>query len=117
MSVFTGLRGYLALLCGVLSLCLAYKQVVADEVRIVDARGLVRAVRISRGSVRVVVTLESGEKKTVAGECVATNVDGLSAEKRAPISQRSECVFLGIGGGSWQIAVPQGFSWRVQVYE
>lgn len=89
----------------------------ADEIRVVDARGLVRAVKISRGAVRVVVTLEGVPAGSVRGECIATNVDGLSAEKRVQVSGKGECVFSDITGGSWQILVPPGFSWRVELYE
>jgi len=110
-------RWSLVLVCGAISLCMTLGSARADEVRVVDARGLVRAVKISRGSVRVVVTVEAAGKAAPVGECVATNVDGLAAEKRAALTPKGECVFSDVGGGSWQIGVPQGFSWRVQVYE
>ena len=89
----------------------------ADEIRVVDARGLVRAVKISRGAVRVVVTLEGDKGASPRGECVATNVDGLSAENRVQVSAKGECLFSDVTGGSWQIVVPSDFSWRVQLYE
>ncbi len=91
--------------------------VLADEIRVVDTRGLVRAVKITRGSARIVVTLETRAGSAVTGECVATNVDGLAAEKRVAISTKSECTFTEVRGGSWQIAVPQGYMWWVQLYE
>jgi hypothetical protein len=104
-----------ALLLAVGLLCAAAAH--ADEIRVVDARGLVRAVKISRGAVRIVVTLEGAMAASPRGECVATNVDGLSAEKRVQVSAKGECVFSDVTGGSWQIVVPSGFSWRVQLYE
>lgn len=89
----------------------------AAEVRIVDLRGLVRAVKVTPGAARVVITLEALNGVALKGECVATNVDGLAAEKRAQISPKAECVFSEVSAGSWQISVPQGFLWRVQLYD
>lgn len=90
----------------------------AEEIRIVDERGLVRVVKITRGAVKVLVTLESkSDTVTAHGECRAINVDGLAAEKRVQVSEKGECVFQGVTGGSWQITVPPQFQWRVQLYE
>lgn len=89
----------------------------ADEIRVVDARGLVRAVKITQGVARMVVTFEPPNGVAAKGECVATNVDGLAAQKRVAISVKSECTFSEVTGGSWQISVPQGYMWRVQLYE
>ncbi len=89
----------------------------ADEVRIVDLRGLVRAVKVTRAPARVVITFEVSNGVAPKGECVATNVDGLAAEKRIQISNKAECVFSEVSSGSWQISVPQGFLWRVQLYD
>lgn len=90
---------------------------VADEIRIVDTRGLVRAVKVVRGSVKMVVTLESLTGLNAKGECLANNVDGLAAEKRVAITSSSECIFNGVGAGSWLVSVPTGFTWRVKLYE
>jgi hypothetical protein len=89
----------------------------ADEIRVVDGRGLVRAVKITRGAASIVVTLEPANGIAAKGECLATNVDGLAAEKRVAISAKSECAFSEVTGGSWQISVPQGYTWRVRLYE
>lgn len=86
---------------------------VAAEIRVVDAGGLVRAVKVVRGNVRLVISLT----RVVAGECVATNVDGLAAEKRSAVSPKGECVFEDVSVGSWQIQVPGGVGWRVSMYE
>lgn len=89
----------------------------ADQVRIVDSGGLVRAIKITRSVARVVVTIQSPQPSTLKGECVATNVDGLAAEKRSVISGNGECVFADVGGGSWQITIPGAVSWQVRIYE
>jgi hypothetical protein len=100
-----------------LSVLCAVGHVHADEIRVVDARGLVRAVKVTKGALRMVVILEPANSAVVKGECVATNVDGLAAEKRVPVSPQSECTFTEVSGGSWQVSVPQGATWRVQLYE
>ena len=85
----------------------------AAEIRVVDAGGLVRAIKVVRQNARIVVTLNS----PTAGECLATNVDGLAAERRVPVSPRGECVFADVGVGSWQVQVPGNVGWRVRIYE
>jgi hypothetical protein len=85
----------------------------AEEIRVVDAGGLVRAVKVVRGNTRIVVTLNS----PTAGECVATNVDGLAVERRVSVSPRGECVFADVAVGSWQVQVPGNVGWRVRIYE
>lgn len=86
---------------------------VAAEIRVVDAGGLVRAVKVVRGNARLVISLTS----VATGECVATNVDGLAAEKRIAVSSKGECVFEDVSVGSWQIQVPGSVGWRVRIYE
>jgi hypothetical protein len=92
-------------------------QVFAQEMRIVDAHGLVRAVRATKGVAgRIVVTLDLLDKPPPKGECVANNVDGLASEKRVSVSAvKGECVFMDVAPGSWQITVPEGFTWRVRL--
>ncbi len=89
----------------------------ADQIRIVDSGGLVRAIKITRSAAKVVVTLQSSQAVAIKGECVATNIDGLAAEKRVAISAKGECAFDAVGGGSWQITVPSGLTWQVRIYE
>ena len=89
----------------------------ADQIRIVDSGGLVRAIKITRSVAKVVVTLKSPLPLTVKGECIATNVDGLAAEKRVAISAKGECVFDEVSGGSWQITASDGVNWQVRIYE
>jgi hypothetical protein len=85
----------------------------AAEIRVVDAGGLVRAVRVVRENARIVVRLNA----PTSGECVATNIDGLAAERRVPVSPQRECVFADVGVGSWQVQVPGNVGWRVRIYE
>jgi hypothetical protein len=93
----------------------------AAELRVVDASGLVRAVKVVRGPARIVIALqnpsESGAAAGVRGECLAVNVDGLAAEKRTQINSKSECVFDQMTEGSWQMRVPETAKWRARVYE
>ena len=89
----------------------------ADQIRIVDSGGLVRAIKIIHSAAKVVLTLQSQQAVAIKGECVATNVDGLAAEKRVTISAKGECAFAEVGGGSWQITVPSGLTWQVRIYE
>lgn len=97
--------------------CLAYATgAFAAELRIVDAAGLVRAIKVVRDNAKVVVTFE-GSSGALRGECIATNVDGLAPEKRTSISPQGECVFTDVAVGSWQLVVPQGAKWRARIYE
>jgi hypothetical protein len=90
----------------------------ASELKILDSAGLVRAVKVVRNEAKVVLTFQSGTNGgALRGECVATNIDGLAAEQRVSVSTKGECIFAGLSNGSWQIAVPQGAVWKVQVYE
>lgn len=85
----------------------------AAEIRVVDSTGLVRAVRVVQRNSRIVITI----KGAVQGECVATNVDGLSAEKRVAVSAKGECVFSDMPEGSWQVTVPGKATWQAKIYE
>ena len=88
----------------------------AAEIRVIDSTGLVRAVRVVQHNSRIVITMQ-GETGGVQGECVATNIDGLSAEKRVAASPKGECVFNDMPVGSWQVTIPGKVSWRAQIYE
>jgi hypothetical protein len=87
----------------------------AAELRVVDSAGLVRAVKVIRDTGQVVVTVRAIGDAKVQGECSATNVDGLAAEQKAPVSSQGECVFSNLPGGTWQIATPQGTSWKARI--
>jgi hypothetical protein len=88
----------------------------AAEIRVVDSAGLVRAVRVVQRNSRIVITIQGGSGSS-HGECVATNIDGLSAEKRVLVSPKGECVFNDMPVGSWHVTVPGKESWRAQIYE
>lgn len=87
----------------------------AAELRVVDSAGLVRAVKVIRDTGQVVVTVRAAGDAKVQGECGATNVDGLAAEQKAPVSGQGECVFSNLPGGTWQIVVPQGTTWKARI--
>ncbi len=89
----------------------------AGELRVVDSSGLVRGIKVTRGAARLTVSLKSDSGAQVRGECVASNVDGIAADLKAVINPSGECVFPGVGDGSWQITVPAGLSWRVRIDE
>jgi hypothetical protein len=89
----------------------------ADQIRIVDSGGLVRAIKVTRAVAKVIVTIQSPQPQIIKGECIANNVDGLAAEKRVAISAKGECVFSEVSGGSWQITVSGGVNWQVRIYE
>ncbi len=88
---------------------------VADELRILDSTGLVRAVRVVRGAAAVTVKVEGAQPP--AGECVAANLDGLATEKRQPISTTGVCLFTELASGTWQIDLPRKLRWRVTISE
>jgi hypothetical protein len=90
----------------------------AGELKILDSAGLVRAVKVVKNEAKIVVTLQPGAASgATRGECVAANIDGLAAEQRVGVSAKGECVFAGLSSGSWQITVPDGIRWKVQIYE
>lgn len=111
--------GQVLLACALL--LLGDRSACAAELRVVDAAGLVRALKVVRGPARIVITLQPasgpGSTAAVRGECVAVNIDGLAAEKKAQVNSRSECIFEQMSEGSWQIRVPEKVTWRTQVYE
>jgi hypothetical protein len=88
----------------------------ASELRVVDSAGLVRAVKVVQNQGRIVITVQE-VAGAIQGECVAVNVDGLSAEKHTSLSPKGECVFTDMPVGSWQITVPVKAKWRAQIYE
>lgn len=102
-------------LVGIFGFLIVQERVQADDIRIIDASGLIRAVRVVKDSsiVRVTVTDPPGAR----GECVASNVDGIASERREPISAQGECVFKALAAGTWQVSVSGGARWRVRINE
>lgn len=107
----------LSVLLGTLlvSILLETERAEASDLKIVDSAGLIRAVRVVKDSSLVTVSLV--EKTGSTGECVATNVDGIASERKAPFSQKSECIFPALVAGTWQITVTGGARWRVRIHE
>ncbi len=95
---------------------LVAQQMGGPQLRILDASGLIRATKVVAESGNITISLDRSES-VQAGECVATNLDGLAAERRAPISSNAECSFEKLSAGSWQVKVPGSAHWRAQIYE
>jgi len=84
------------------------------QLRILDQAGLIRAARVVRESGNAKVSIDGSGIK---GECVAANLDGLAVEQRSPVSASGECLFQRLPSGSWELQVPGGPRWRVELYE
>ena len=113
------LRVWLALCLAGSLLFICLPRCKAEEVRVLDPAGMVRAVKIVKKSVSIVVTVDSeGDKRSIPkGECAAVNVDGLASERRVPIFANGACVFTDVAEGTWQVRVPGDLSWRVRIHE
>ena len=75
----------------------------AGEIKVVDPRGLTRAVRIINAPVRVRIVLDKSEER--AG-CVLANIDGLARSiVGAPVENDSRSlVFEGVSDGIWRVS-------------
>jgi hypothetical protein len=107
------LIGALTVGVALLPYLLVAQQVAGAQLRILDTAGLMRATKVVVESANVKISLD--EAGTVTGECVATNLDGLAAERRAPISPNGQCSFEKLSAGSWQVQVPGAVRWRAQI--
>lgn len=85
----------------------------ALDVRIVDSKGLIRAVSVVKDTSRV--TIQALDHQGVSGECVAVNVDGIASERHEKISPSGECVFNALVAGTWQITVDTTSRWRAKI--
>lgn len=86
----------------------------ADEVRVVDPTGLVRSVKVVHANgARIVVSMRD---KSAAGQCVATNVDGMAGPRRVSV-EHGECVFAGVSAGTWQVTTEPPARWAVHIDE
>jgi hypothetical protein len=102
-------------LIGILGVLLIQERSDAADLKIVDAAGLIRGVRVVRDSSQVTVSLV--DPNGARGECVASNVDGIASERRENISSKGQCVFNALAAGTWQITVTGGARWRVRIDE
>ena len=105
----------LGFLLGMIGVFAIQERSEAADVKIVDAAGLIRGVRVVRDSSRVTVSLV--DAAGARGECVATNLDGIASERREAVSPKGECVFKGLAAGTWQITVTGGVRWRAHIDE
>jgi hypothetical protein len=78
-------------------------RVAAQEVRILDSAGLVRAVRPAVNPVRVEVAVVGGEAKRLAGATLVQTT-GLAEDRNATIEGRGY-IFEAIPPGTWQITL------------
>lgn len=92
---------------------LTAQQSTGTQLRILDAAGLMRATKVVVESATVTISLDDAD--SVKGECVATNLDGLATERRAPVSPGGQCSFEKLSAGSWQVKVPGTGRWRAQI--
>ncbi len=88
--------------------------VLADEVRVVDRAGLVRAVRSVKGEGTIVIQL-SPEAARTTPECVLLNIDGTTTERRAPVDSQGKCVVRQAAATTWQVDVPSTGRYKVQI--
>jgi hypothetical protein len=86
----------------------------ADELRVVDRAGLVRAVRSIKGEGTIVVQL-SPEAARTTPECVLLNIDGTTTERRAPVDSQGRCVVRQAAATTWQVDVPSTGRYKVQI--
>lgn len=109
------IRFILGFLVGIIGFLVVQEHVEAADIKIIDASGLIRAVRVVKDTsiVRVSVIEPPGAR----GECVASNVDGIASERREPLSAEGECVFKSLAAGTWQVSVSGGARWRVRINE
>lgn len=82
----------------------------SEEIRIVDARGLTKSVKIVNAPTDVTVRLESPGQ----GVCQATNVDGIAEDKTASV-EGGACVFSKLPPGTWQVKTPGGSKWSAKI--
>lgn len=91
----------------ILSLCafLLPAPACAQEIKILDPLGLVRAIEPVNGSVEVVVDVapEPGSKLSAPLTASLTNVDGLAPEKTANLEPPGRYRFLGVEKGTWRL--------------
>lgn len=104
-----------------LTLCLVLGGVIscvtsafADEVRVVDRLGLVRAVRTVSGESTVVIQLSPKAAQGIR-ECILTNVDGLATERRVPVDKDGRCVVARVAATTWQVDAPAQGPYQVQI--
>ncbi len=91
----------------------------ASELKILDSAGLVRAIKVVRSPIVVVVTIKSDIGTGVLSdsdssqECRAVNISGLAADRSVILNATRRCVFRNMPAGIWQIKIPQGKEWKV----
>jgi hypothetical protein len=86
----------------------------AEEIRVVDRAGLVRAVGTVKKQSTIILELDAAAARETK-ECVLSNIDGLSAERRVLVGPDGRCVFRGALATSWQVEMPQRGKYKVHI--
>lgn len=75
-------------------------QALGEELRIVDAKGLVHFLSTMNGAVAVSVKVSQGTER-----CVLKHLDGVSSDLSSIPNQNGECVMSQVTFGTWQLQV------------
>lgn len=117
------LRFIVRALCALMFGLFGVVSVHASELKIVDSVGLVRAIKVVRAPIAVVVTIENDTQAVPSPdtdnqqECRAVNVDGLAADRSVLLDKARRCVFRNMPAGIWQLKIPQDREWKVHFDE
>jgi hypothetical protein len=90
----------------------------ANELKVVNAMGLIRAVKVIRAPVSLRIQIQDlpVDTSSKSGEmisCVAVNTDGLASERIVQADKNRNCIFRNMTAGTWQIQVQGAKEWRV----
>lgn len=90
----------------------------ANELKVVNALGLIRAVKVVRGPVSFRIQIKdfsvdqpSKSRETIS--CFAVNTDGLASERSVQVDKNRNCIFNNMTAGTWQIQVQGAKEWSV----
>jgi hypothetical protein len=96
-----------------LSILSTSQPVCAEQVRILDNRGLQRLVAEVKGESGVRISARVGESRPLSS-CAAVSPDGITVP--GEVRPFSECLFLNLPSGTWQIRIDPGdFQWRASM--
>lgn len=79
----------------------------ADELRVVDSLGLVRAIKSGESYTEVLVTVRSNDGSPVnpGSTALLSNVDGISADLSVQLEAPASFRFHGVQRGTWKIVI------------
>lgn len=116
MKVFV-LRS-IQIFAGLTLIVASYRYSYANELKIIDAMGLIRAVKIIRDPVSLRINVQEPSAARAANSrehvsCFAVNTDGLASERSVQADEHRNCVFSNMTAGTWQVHVEDGREWSV----